>query len=32
MDDEKIKKEFIFKAANVETHDVTEEDLKKINK
>ena len=32
MDDEEIKKEFIFKAANVETHDVTEEDLKKINK
>lgn len=32
MDDEKIDKDFIFKAANVETHEVTEEDLKKINK
>lgn len=32
MDDEKIEKDFIFKAANVETHEVTEEDLKKINK
>lgn len=32
MDDEKIEKEFIFKAANVQTHEVTEEDLKKINK
>lgn len=32
MDDEKIEKEFIFKAANVQTHDVTEEDLRKINK
>lgn len=32
MDDEKIEKDFIFKAANVETCEVTEEDLKKINK
>lgn len=32
MDSEKIEKDFIFKAANVETHEVTEEDLKKINK
>lgn len=32
MDDEKIEKDFIFKAANVETYEVTEEDLKKINK
>lgn len=32
MSDEKIEKDFIFKAANVETHEVTEEDLKKINK
>jgi len=32
MNDEKIEKDFIFKAANVETCEVTEEDLKKINK
>ncbi|MGX4598958.1 hypothetical protein [Faecalimicrobium sp. JNUCC 81] len=32
MNKDKIEKDFILKAANVETHDATEEDLKKINK
>lgn len=32
MDDEKIEKDFILKSANVETHEVTESDLRKINK
>lgn len=32
MDDETIEKDFIFKSVNVETYEVSEEDLMKINK